>query len=110
MPTHLIASSTALIAFVVAVLMGISAGNSTTRILTTGVGSLLICYGIGLTVANVARRALDEHVADYRRRNPMPQTDQPSDPEEAAAEDAADEPQDAPKGAQGADHAVGQAA
>jgi len=76
MPTRLIASSIALIAFVIALVMGIVAGNHATHTLLNAIGALAACYVLGLIVAAVAQRAIDEHIESYQRAHPLPEENQ----------------------------------
>ncbi len=108
MPTRLIASSVALIAFVIALSMGIAAGNTATYNLVNALGALFICYLLGLVVALVAQRAIDEHIAEYQRTHPLPEeSTNPSDvaPESAAQTHSPDVGDEA-----GADHPAPRAA
>lgn len=73
MPTRLIASSFALIAFTLALVMGVSAGNTTTRTLINALGAMMVCYMVGMFISSAAFGAIREHIEEYERNHPMPQ-------------------------------------
>jgi putative Mn2+ efflux pump MntP len=65
--TKLIAVTFALCGFAVAVLSGLSAGNSASRVLTTALVSMVVCQLAGLFVGSIGERVVNEHMESYRR-------------------------------------------
>lgn len=89
MPTRLIASSLALIAFTLALVMGVSAGNTTTRTIINALGAMMVCYMVGMFISTAAFRAIREHIQSYERQHPLPDRksfSQESTPSESGAE------------------------
>ncbi|QNN23896.1 hypothetical protein HED60_17015 [Planctomycetales bacterium ZRK34] len=72
MPTQVIASSLGLIGFIIAILAGLAADNPATTTLVRALGSMFICYIVGMIIGAVATRALNEHIEQYKQSNPMP--------------------------------------
>ena len=72
-PTKMIAAVFALTAFAVALVSGLAAGNTSTRILTTALVSLAGCHVLGLALAAVAERVVKDHVESYRAARPVPE-------------------------------------
>ena len=67
--TKLIAATFALCGFAVAVLAGLSAGNSAARVLATALVSMVACQCAGLIVGCIGERVVSEHMETYRRAN-----------------------------------------
>lgn len=86
MPTRLIASSFALIAFATAVLAGLVAEHAATTVLVRALLAMIVCYFVGLAVAAVALRAVQEHIDRYKQAHPL----EPEAPAEAAEGEAVD--------------------
>ena len=83
MPSKLIASSLALIAFAAAVVAGLIVDNPATTIISRALIAMVLCYIAGAAIGAVAQRALEEHVDQYKRAHPI---DHDEDASEAAAE------------------------
>jgi len=97
MPTKVIASSFALVAFALAVALGAYAGNSATTTIWRAIVVMGVCYVVGQVIGHVGRIAMNEHVERYKREHPMPELDalyEQGEPVEDAAgvesQDAAD--------------------
>lgn len=71
MPTRLIASSLALIAFAVAVLAGIGVDNPAATILWRAILAMAICYCIGLFIGSASQRAIEEAIQEHKKDNPL---------------------------------------
>jgi hypothetical protein len=67
--TKLIAATFALCGFAVAVLAGLSAGNSASRVLTTALVSMVVCQFAGLIVGFIGERVVSDHMESYRREH-----------------------------------------
>lgn len=61
-----IASAFALSAFAVAIIAGLSAGNSTVRILGTALVSMVVCHAAGLAIGAVGQRVVNEHLQEQK--------------------------------------------
>lgn len=72
MPTRVIAGSFALIAFALAIVMGMYADNSISTTLGRALVMMGVSYVVGLIVAAVGFRAVNDHFDSYKRANPMP--------------------------------------
>ena len=96
MATRLIAGSIALVAFMIALAMGVAAGNDATTTVGRAIIAMLSCYLVGLGVGMVGQRTVDEHLEHYRRENPIPDRWPRNEPESTASENAASTSQDAP--------------
>ena len=66
MPTRIIATSLALLAFAIAIAAGLLAQNPPQQILWRALVCLVTCYGVGAVVGAVAQRAMDEHLEARR--------------------------------------------
>ena len=75
MPTRVIASSFALIAFALAIVMGLYVGNEAIAILSRALLVMFISYWVGMCVGAVGHRAIQEHLNRYRLDNPIPRLD-----------------------------------
>jgi hypothetical protein len=91
MPSKIIATGLALLGFAVAIVAGLLAGHPTLTLfeaqtgpVTMGGGGATLaramicmggCYAVGLVLAEIARRAIDENVEAYRQLNPLEETD-----------------------------------
>ena len=72
MPTRVIAGSFALIAFALAIVMGLYADNSVSTTLGRALVMMGLSYVVGLMVAVVAFRAMNDHFDRYKAAHPMP--------------------------------------
>jgi len=98
MSVKLIAASLALIGFAVAIAAGLAASNSAMITLTRALGAMAGCWLLGWIVGSIGRRAVLEHVNQYKQTHPIPTLDDADSTDEAASENAAvPPPQDAPE-------------
>ncbi len=96
MPVKVIAASLGLIGFAVAIAAGVAAGNSAMTTMGRALGAMAIGWLFGWVVGSVGRRAVLEHVDNYKQTHPIPQMRDVLDEDEATPERVADdEPQDA---------------
>jgi hypothetical protein len=65
-PAKTIASVFALAAFAVAIIAGLSAGNTPARVLGTALAAMLVCHIMGLVVGAVGERVVIEHLNQVR--------------------------------------------
>ncbi|NNF43327.1 MAG: hypothetical protein HKO59_07645 [Phycisphaerales bacterium] len=56
-----------------AIISGLAAGNAAASILRRAIVALIICYPVGLLVAGVARRVVEDHLAARRADEPDPE-------------------------------------
>ena len=71
-PSRVIATSFALVAFAAAAVMGVYVGNDIFTVLWRAAVIMLICYLIGRGVGAVAQWTVDDHISRYRKRHPIP--------------------------------------
>ena len=71
MPSRIIATAIALIAFTAALIGGIVALNPTPVIISRALFAMFACYVLGLIVGAVAQRAVQEHIDDHKLANPI---------------------------------------
>lgn len=71
MPSKLIASSFALIAFTAAIIAGMAAQNPATTTLWRALLAMGVCYFVGLGLAAAGRYVIREHVERYRQEHPI---------------------------------------
>lgn len=83
MPTRIIACSFALIAFALASVMGLFAGNPSLTILQSALAAGFACFLIGLLIGRIAQRVIEDDIAQYQQQHPIP-----DEQEALAAEDA----------------------
>ena len=72
--SRVVATCFALISFAAAVLVGIQSGNDAANVILRAVAVILVCYFVGLVIGSVANRAIEDHVARYKKTHPIPQT------------------------------------
>lgn len=75
MPSKLIATSFALIAFAIALIAGIAADNPASTALVRALLAMAICYVVGWLLGMVATKATGEHIEAYRQAHPIDETD-----------------------------------
>jgi len=99
MPTKVIAASLALVAFALAILLGLFAGNTAATTIGRALIVMVVCYLVGQLIGYVGRTAMTEHVERYKRDHPMPESDfgiekgEPvEDPAGPQSQDASGEP------------------
>ncbi len=99
MPVKVIAATLGLIGFAVAIAAGVAAGNSALTTLSRAIGAMFVCWLVGWLVGSIGRRAVLEHVDDYKQTHPIPRVEdvyREVNEQRAASEDAAEaSPQDA---------------
>jgi putative Mn2+ efflux pump MntP len=71
MPTRIIATSFALVAFAASVLGGLAVDNPAVTILWRALMSMVICYTLGVVIGTAAQRAVDEHIENYKKQHPL---------------------------------------
>ena len=71
MPTKVIAACLGLAGFAAAILAGLSADNPAEVTLKRALYAMVLCWAAGLVIANVAFRAMQEHVDRYKRDHPL---------------------------------------
>jgi hypothetical protein len=67
-----IAACFGLAAFSIAILAGLASGNAAGSILAKAIIATIVCYPVGLVVALICQRVLDDHTAAVRAANPAP--------------------------------------
>lgn len=72
MATKTIATSLALIAFAIAVVAGLMAGNPPAHVLRVAIFSMIVCHVVGILVGMISEHAVSEYLVQARRDNPMP--------------------------------------
>ena len=70
-PGKLIASSFGLAGFAVAIVAGLSAGNSSPRILTVALVSMMACHLVGLGAGMVGENTIESYMDRYRGSRPL---------------------------------------
>ena len=71
MPSHLIATCFAIVAFATALVVGLAAQNPTLTILYRATLALFFCYSIGRIFGYIAQKAVDENVEQVKEANPI---------------------------------------
>ena len=61
-PGRVIASAFALAGFAVALIGGVSAGNSAVAVIRFGLGAMVLCYITGWLIGSVASSVVNEHL------------------------------------------------
>ena len=95
MPTKVIAASFALIAFALAIVLGVVAGNSPTTSIWRALVAMVVCYFLGQMIGYAGRKAMTEHVERYKLEHPIPVLDPLVERGEPVEDAAGQEPQDA---------------
>jgi hypothetical protein len=67
----MIASGFGLAGFAVAIIAGLTAGNSSERTLAVALVSMCVCHLVGLGVGAIAERMVEEHMDRYRSTRPL---------------------------------------
>jgi hypothetical protein len=75
MPVRIIASSLALIGFVVAAVTGAVAGNPVATTIGRSLTAMGVCYVVGLGIGHLGRAAIREHIERYKQSHPIPDID-----------------------------------
>lgn len=71
MPVRIIATSFAFVAFATALLCGMAVSNPMGTVVGRACIAMLVCYLVGLMIGSIGRRAIQEHVDDYKKRYPV---------------------------------------
>lgn len=74
-PSKLIASCFALIAFAAATLVGLAAQNSAWTVLYRALIAMGVCWVVGFIVGLVAQRVVDQQIETYKSRHPITSED-----------------------------------
>lgn len=98
MPVRIIASSLALIGFIVAAITGAAAENPVATTLRRSLAAMGVCYVVGLGIAHLGRLAIREHIERYKQSHPIPDV-------EAELGETADATESAPGDSNDARHA-----
>lgn len=72
MTSRVIATCFAVCAFAAALFVGVLADNTFLVIIQRALVVMVVCYPIGRIVGALATRSVDDHIRDYKERNPMP--------------------------------------
>ncbi len=64
MPSRVVSSLFALSGFAVAILAGLSSGNSALRVTATALGAFVACHVVGTLVGMVAERVVEDHAKE----------------------------------------------
>ena len=76
---RLIATCFALGSFAAASIVGMVVGNSVTTILWRATLVMVICWFVGRIAGAIAQRTVDDHIAQYKQRKPIPEVAEDSD-------------------------------
>ena len=72
-PSKVVATAFALTGFAVALVAGLAAGNTSMRILTAALISMVVCHLLGLIGGAIGERVVNEHLSTYRAGRPVPE-------------------------------------
>lgn len=95
MPTRIIACSFSLIAFALALVIGLIAGNPTLGILQSALAAGFVCLLLGAMIGRIAHRVIEDDIARYQQRHPIPDEQEALAAEESRPENQQDA--DAPR-------------
>jgi ABC-type proline/glycine betaine transport system permease subunit len=70
MPSRIIATSLALVAFATAVVGGIWADNPALTTIARALVAMVVCYLVGSIIGSIAQRVIDENIQNYKQANP----------------------------------------
>jgi len=71
-PARIIATCFALFCFAGALILGVLAGHVLLTIMSRALLVLILAYLIGRVIGGVAQYVVDQHVREYKKRNPIP--------------------------------------
>jgi hypothetical protein len=71
-PSRVIAVCFGLVAFAIALVMGLAVGNEPVVILQRAILAMLGCMLVGWVVGVVAQRAVQDRIDAYKKENPLP--------------------------------------
>lgn len=95
MPTKVIAASLALVAFALAIALGLYAGNTAATTIGRALIVMVVCYVVGQLIGYVGRTAMAEHVERYKQEHPIPELDLGIEKGEPVEDAAGQQSQDA---------------
>ena len=93
MPSRVIATLLALVAFTAAIVAGAVAQNTAWTIVWRASLAMLACYCIGRLVGAISQRALHEHLERYMAANPIPAEFQSPEDVAGSEQEEADGPE-----------------
>lgn len=93
MPSRVIASLLALVAFTAAIVAGVIAQNTAWTIVWRASLAMIGCYWIGRVVGVISQRALYEHLDRYKAANPIPAEFEPPGDAQQVSQEEADGPE-----------------
>lgn len=70
-PSRLIAASSAMSGFAIAIVCGLAAENPSGRVLGVAVVSMIVCHIVGLIVGSIGENIVNEYAQKYRASNPL---------------------------------------
>lgn len=76
-PAKVIAAGFGLTAFAVAVVAGIAADNPSQVVLKHAIIAMICCQVVGLFIGALGERVVNDAVAEYQSRHPIPKPDSP---------------------------------
>lgn len=98
MPSRIIATCLALVAFAAAMVAGLLSDNPATTTIWRALVAMVVCWFAGRIIGEMADRALNEHLEQYKAEHPIPEdlsqlpaSDDGGDasPQQATTEDSA---------------------
>jgi hypothetical protein len=90
MPTRIIACSFSLIAFALALVIGLIVDNPTLTILRGALVAGFVCLLLGAMVGHFAHRVIEDDIERYRQEHPIPDEDEALAAAESQFEDSQD--------------------
>lgn len=72
MPSGVIASSFALMSFVVAAIVGVLAGNTPSTIIGRAMLVMMVCWMLGMVLGGIAQKTVDAHIKAFKEAHPLP--------------------------------------
>lgn len=87
-PTKVIAGVLGLTAFSIAVLAGLSVGNSADTVLVHALVSMVACQILGFAIGTVGERVARDAIARYQKEHPIPDPDVGGESSDARRENA----------------------
>ena len=71
-PSRVIATCFALVAFSSAAAVGVVAGNSPSTIIIRATAVMLVSWIIGRIIGAIAQQAVDDHITRFKKKHPIP--------------------------------------
>jgi hypothetical protein len=69
---RVVSAAFALSGFTVALISGLSAGNTSSQVLFRALVALFACQFVGMIIGSMLDRVIEEHEASYRKAHPIP--------------------------------------